>query len=412
MFGFTKKSDENSKENNPENPNPPITFSIEDAPIHTMQDDLKNLKTPTTHSQAQMPERKDIFANQSLPKKQETNPFLSSASNNFRESEKKETLQAQPTTLADKAKSITATISLPPISSERKPESPENTTFKATPSMTKDYSVFSYSWKLFFFIALLVFLLGAIGWLGFRYYEDEEIKSSVENPPVINPQVTEEKKEEEKEQNPITTPVLTYSTTNPNYLRLEDPTLDPEKTKTVLRQHKERVFAEKHILPIEFVVTDAQNKALGFENFSKILGLNFSPALMALLGENFNLFMYNDNASSKIGISIESKDDINLAKVLISEEKKLADEISPLFFTTEYRAEKDFASSEYGTVKIRYQNVISPDTLSVDYAVYKNKLLIGTTKLTLRSIIDKLNGVTIPEKGLEPEPMPTELEKN
>lgn len=423
MFGLTTKPAENQAEGEgtPLNLTQEKDFRVEDTSIHTMHDDLKNPQPPRgiTMEMKKVPskEAKD------LSPKQKSSPFLDSSTERksfntvTMESREPQAIQKKDSALITERKSFSAVAveSKEPqaiqkkdsasmkselisrkadLNSAQQKKTPEQINPRdkddkqnSTLSQKKSGRFFS-SLRLIIFFCIFIGLLLVLGWIGFNYsqnntrpFETEVINS--ENVPVEEVQ-----------------PALSYSETNPNYLRLEIETLDTEKVKTTLRSHAQKVAEENYSSPIEFIPTDAENKPLSLKAFSTLLELKFSPALMALLGDNFTLFIYNDITAPKFGLVIESRDDINLAKVLLQEEKKLADEISPIFFTSEYLTEKKFATSAYGSVNIRYQNIISPDTLSVDYAISENKLIIGTTKLTLRSILDKISSA---KKEVTPE---------
>jgi hypothetical protein len=239
------------------------------------------------------------------------------------------------------------------------------------------------------FSVLSVVLLIALTAAGFHFFNnksdppEEEIIIPIEEPtqPIVTPI-----------EKPIPTPkpTFSFSETNPNYLRVENGALIGDKIKSTMGQ----VSQEGYVPPIEFIMTDTQNKPITFKAFSELLSIKLSPLVLESLSDNFSLFVYNDLAGPKVGIAVESKNDTNLGKALAQEEAAMADEINPLFFNNNYNKAKLFNSSEYGGAKIRYQNIISPEMLSIDYSIYKNKFLIGTTKLTMRAIIDRLNNIS------------------
>jgi hypothetical protein len=109
------------------------------------------------------------------------------------------------------------------------------------------------------------------------------------------------------------------------------------------------------------------------------------------LSDKFSLFLYNDSNNVRLGLAVDSKDttEINLKKTLTQGEAALAKNIEPLFLPSEYTiANKAYNTSYYNGAEIRYLNIISPEDLSVDYTIFQDKWIIGTTKMTLRSIID------------------------
>ena len=86
---------------------------------------------------------------------------------------------------------------------------------------------------------------------------------------------------------------------------------------------------------------------------------------------------------------------------MFNEEPNLVSEISPLFLDTSFTAPKavSFNSSNYANTQIYYLNLATMQNqpLSIDYTIFNKKLIIGTSKMTLRSILDKAaTPVTMP----------------
>jgi hypothetical protein len=391
MFGLTKKDSQNQENNKTDalNLNQQKDFNIEDMPIHTMKEDLEN---PDAQHGMTMPGSAAPTPNQApFSQKQKDSPFFNLDSGNS--SGLGNTINKNPLNAVASRETNREEKSLSPFAQTKNnleaTSSINTTNYKDTPSMTKDYSVFHLNWRMVFFSTFSLILIIVLSWVGFNYSQDKNynpLKKTVKNTETKQNQPIETTPED-----PNQKPILSYSETNPNYLRMEDANLDADKMKTVLMQYMKKVSQEGYKVPVEFIVTNAQNKPIGFKAFSSLLGLKFSPALLALLGENFTLFIHDDTPAPRIGLAIESKDDINLVKVLLQEEKMLADEISPILFTNDYSKTKPFESTEYAGAKIRYQNIISPDNLSVDHSVYKNKLIIGTTKATMQALINHFN---------------------
>lgn len=204
---------------------------------------------------------------------------------------------------------------------------------------------------------------------------------------VVTPPVTDPGPE------PTPEPVVAkFSIDKPNYLNIDD-TSTPARsnTKDLLAFYASQVSQSNITTPVEFMIVDSNNNPVIFQNFAKKLNLILSPALTANLDKGFSLFIYNDSSVTNLGLAIASKDPTKLKNLMTIEEKTLAKNISPIFLTSDYTlTAKAFASSDYNSTAIRYINIISPEDLSVDYAIYNNKLVIGTTKMTLRSIIDSL----------------------
>ena len=191
-------------------------------------------------------------------------------------------------------------------------------------------------------------------------------------------------------------PVAKFSNEKPNIFTVDMSTSTTKTLRDALQNQAQDVSEEKDSFPVEFTVTGIDGQPVAFKDFAKALGITFSPALTANLADTFSLFIYNDQANTRLGIALNSKDPIALKKLVVAEEKTLAKDLSPIFLTDEYTlTPKTFASSNYTGLAIRYLNIISPEDLSVDYAISQNKLLIGTTKMTLRTIIDKITPPTV-----------------
>lgn len=193
--------------------------------------------------------------------------------------------------------------------------------------------------------------------------------------------------------------VSKFSTSGPNYLEVDINDSSPEAMKETLKSYVQEVQASGISGAAEFKIVTLEKSPISLSTFLEKMKITFSPELASSLEDDFSLYIYNDQGGPGVGLSIAAKKEADLEDVLINEEGNLPGELAPLFPIAEYTIEKNkkFNSSQYDTfsgVTIRYLNIISPESLSVDYAIYKQKLIIGTTRQTLRSIVDKLNGVT------------------
>jgi hypothetical protein len=122
---------------------------------------------------------------------------------------------------------------------------------------------------------------------------------------------------------------------------------------------------------------------------------------MSSLADNFSLYIYNDQGNIRLGLAVDSKNDVSTKARMFNEEPNLVSEISPLFLDTSFTAPKavSFNSSNYANTQIYYLNLATMQNqpLSIDYTIFNKKLIIGTSKMTLRSILDKAaTPVTMP----------------
>ncbi len=404
MFGPQKKSSTEENKNDSLNLSQKKDFDIEEMPIHTMREDLENLgKTVASHGAILPPpqEKKIIINQETLTPRQKTSPFLNLNSEDLPKSgnltnESQRILKTED--ISSKFNFNTDKETRPVFSQTRE----QKNDFEDAPLLTKTSGIFNINWRLIFFFASSLIVVAILISISYYFPKNKiELSKILQNPfsaePNISPATENPVAKEPAIEKPTEKPILSYSQTSPNYLRLEVADSDAEKIKTILQQYIQKVSQESYAMAIEFVVTDQQNAPLAFSDFANKIGLKLSSQVMENLGSNFSLFIYNDVSVTRIGLSVdmsmESKGTGKLATALLQEEETLANEISPLFFTTDYEVVKNFGSSKYAGTTVRFQNIISPDNLSVDYAVDKNKLLIGTTKLTLRAIIDRVNNI-------------------
>jgi len=390
MFGLTKKPTQNQeleKDNNL-SLNQQKNFTLEDMPIYTMREDLEN---PGAQHEMMPPKKTAQQSNQSvLSQKQKSSPFLSGDEATWN---KRRLLEEGTVEKPDSTKEINQgkiiqnekkELLFAQIGEKPMPIAPSNQ--NSVSPLPKNSNIKKYDLRLVLFYFISFLLLIALIWTGYSYLKNKTNQQAepLATDPVMQTHQTEPPKETEPAK-----PTLSYSQTNPNYLRVEDNGLILEKLKTTIEQ----ISRENYTAPIEFIITDVQNKPIDFKTFSSLAGLKLSTSLLDLLGDNFSLFIYTETAGPRIGLIIESKNSTSLEKILLQEERMLADELNPLFLEDTYDKTKLFESTDYSGAKIHYQNIISPDILSVDYAVYQNKLLFGTTRATMRAIIDRLNSL-------------------
>ena len=403
MFGQKTTPASSSTNNNPAN-----NLDIENLPIHTMAEDLEQIKNPNAFKNQPSLERKNKpIIPRNLNQKQQSSPFLQDTSDDWNNrsilNEKIETQEPiknnlYPPIQTEEQDAFPTDLDMEKIPEQRIPEiksalPEENPAFeKEISTLEEDSSSTGLNWKIVALIAISLILLFALIWSAYSYFKNKNNPEETPEESPIETTIPVSTPETTPTTAPQKTPGMTYSQDNPNYLLIGLEITDAEKIKAIINGHTQKVAQEGYKKPVEFIITDEKNAPITFKMFSDKLGLGLSPQIIDSLGDNFSFFIYNDNAVSRVGLIIDSKNDSTLSATLLQEEANLADQISPIFFTTDYKKDKLFNSSEYGGAKIRYQNIISPDTLSVDYTVLKNKLIIGTTKMTLRSIIDHLNG--------------------
>lgn len=348
-----------SEKNNPPtaniqkpNLNHTSNLKIADLPVHTMKKDLENLASNKNtvsgipvESYFKKPREEKITGTQ------KTSPFLNPENN--------------PTL--------------------------ENRIDKEIQSTAKSQSQEYGFWGRIVTIAIIAFviLVSGIGGYYFWITRQKPVEPATETP--ASPVVKE--------------PVLPFSIDKPNYLNVDLENSDSEKIKQTISQEDQKIIDSKITSPVEFIVSDLQNNPINFEEFTAKAGIILPIEITSSLNNSFSLFIFNDNGKAKIGLSVDSRDDVKLKSSLSAEESNLINDFG--FFlslsSSNYSSEsvKSFSSSSYNELEIRYLNIVSPEELSIDYTIYNNKFILGTTKLTLRSIIDYINNNQAAIKGIE-----------
>lgn len=197
----------------------------------------------------------------------------------------------------------------------------------------------------------------------------------------------------EPNENPVTiSPELeNYSLENPNVISIDiESTTDQELTELLSKKAAE-ISSLQITNPIEFVITDKNNNPISFPIFALTAKINLSQELLQNLEEKFSLYMFPDNNATKIGLAIDVKNkDIVLTKML-GEEKNLPSALSFLFLDTKPTITKEvlFKDNTFNNFSIRYFNLEENTNSSIDYTITDKQILIGTSKNTLRAIVEK-----------------------
>ncbi|MDO9231249.1 MAG: OmpH family outer membrane protein [bacterium] len=186
-----------------------------------------------------------------------------------------------------------------------------------------------------------------------------------------------------------TTSVL--SSQNSNYLQIDLTQATTENLKQTLGNYATKVLATNEIGVFEFLITDETNTPVTFQDFAETLGLKLTSAISAQIGQDFSLYIYNYGDKTRFGLLLTTLNDNLMKTALAKEEKNLPVSLSPLYPTITAPAISTFSSTTYKNHAVRYANITSADDYAIDYATIGNKLVIGTTKTTLFSSLDRLS---------------------
>jgi hypothetical protein len=334
LEGKSLNFNNSSRSNNTENNLKP-EFKVSDFPVHTMKDDLKKIDSPAA-------QEKKIESSSADGKESKNSPFLSQAG-------------------WDKK--------APKLGGEVQPG--------ARHSINKALIT-----------SIIIFIILIAGGAGYYFW------STRFNQPEDIPEVPLENSPEDTDTSSNETPVLSdFSTSQPNYLSLDIMNSDAAGIKNILRDYANKVSALNPSTPIEFLITDSTNNPVPFSTFAQKSTLNFPPDMLAQTKPEFSFFIYPDNGLMNFGLAISLKDGNQMETLFSQNEKNIARQLEPLYLPSTYTLpdNKSFSVSGYNGRTIHYLNITSPEELSVDYTIFNNQLMIGTTKATLRSILDYLD---------------------
>lgn len=240
---------------------------------------------------------------------------------------------------------------------------------------------------------IIVSLLTALALAGGGYY------FFITRAVVSDIQLPEEKQVEEEEDvvDIIPAPSLIYTVEKPNYLNLDMESVDKEVIFQKINEAFANIAVEQEGQPVEFVINDLNNNPIAFSRFAYVFELFFPEIVLSETEENFSIFLIKNADKKKVGLAVDVKDFNVFPFVMKENEGSIIRGLNNLFLGKEdiNLAGLSFKDGSYNGVSTRYVNIDSSSGESIDYAVIDNKLLIGTSQETLRSIFDKVNSATV-----------------
>ncbi len=260
--------------------------------------------------------------------------------------------------------------------------------------------------KAIMIILITLFILGAIGFGAYIFLFDNSASTNTteivntDNDPVEIPDNTEED-ELTVTEDPDTVESVDqmYSTELPNYFsfNVESPTSEDEiamELATIATNMENQDITE----PLSFIVTDSNNNPVSFHIFAMSAGITLSQDVLSELEEDFEIYAYNDAINGvRFGFVIDAKNASTLQTALLANEATL-----PMAFdiilngTGTLATNVIFNDSTYNTHPIRYFNLNATESYSVDYTINDLRWVVGSSKNTMRAIIDSLKGKEMP----------------
>lgn len=328
--------------------------TAEEAHIRTMAEDLKD--PDGSLAKASISQENYIKKNisQNLTEKQKSSPFLSTPGTpEFSQKQPMENFQKNPVLKTNEAPNIHI----------------DGNSSKGT--------------VLAIIIAFFIILIAGIGTYYFITTRETEVTEISEDPIETSEIIKDEELETGIKED--------FSETMPNYLTIDTATVDQASFKELLSKKAETIMSTGASAPIEFIVTDGQNNPISFSDFAEMTTIGLSKDLMENLNKNFSLFIFNDSSAPGIAIAIETLDTAKIKTNLLRDEPMLSSQLGAILLSEYEPSVAPFGDHKYKEQAIRYQNLISPQKLAIDYAITETQLIFATTKVTMESIIDRLS---------------------
>lgn len=229
---------------------------------------------------------------------------------------------------------------------------------------------------------LLLVLLSVVVWF-FFFRDNKEIV-------VATPVSNESESDSTASSVAISVVELPYAIDAPNYLFIDTETITQESFGELIAETGKRIVTARIAKPVEFLLTDKNNNPIAFSRFAYLMKLELPEELLASLGESFSVFLFNDGGNIRLGLSLALTDQAKGANLIAQKEKSL-----PFFFRTILFSGNTipqglvFRSGVYNIETVRFVNIDNIQHISFDFVLRPNEWLIGTSRDTLRAILDK-----------------------
>ncbi|MFA9262395.1 MAG: hypothetical protein ACEQSB_03505 [Undibacterium sp.] len=186
-------------------------------------------------------------------------------------------------------------------------------------------------------------------------------------------------------------PQKQYQADQPNILSFDTETVTPAEIKAALLQAGQGIKKDGLTGAVEFIVRDQKLNPLALSRFAYLAKIELPTSLLEILDESFSIYIFIDQDRPRAVLLAYAKDQEALSMELQKNEKSLPTAIEPLFLdmTTAPKSNLSFRDGSYLERPVRFTNVDAALGLSVDYAVRGKQWIIGTSKDSLRAVLDK-----------------------
>lgn len=182
-----------------------------------------------------------------------------------------------------------------------------------------------------------------------------------------------------------------FSLDSPNYLPLNVETVSADDIQMRIQKTGDKMKNAGITKPVEFLITDQTNTPIAFSRFVVLSGMKFPDEIVSIADEKFSLFIYEDQEMTRVGLRVSLKQGDTAGAVFKKAEANFPFAMQSMFFKKNIPPLKKvlFKEGLYRDIAVRYSNIPGTDTLSIDYAISNGFWYIGTSKDTVRGMLDQ-----------------------
>ena len=228
-------------------------------------------------------------------------------------------------------------------------------------------------------VIVLVLASGAGGW----YYLSVRTGSPTPPPASTIEAITPEVKV-------VVTAEPPYSLTMPNYLSIDTETVTTKNFRDTVKQAGDRMIAANMTAPVEFLLTDKNNNPIAFSRFAYLMTIGVKSEFLEQFDESFSLFLFPEGGKIRLGLGLVLTPTAAGDLFKVQKEGTVPFAFQTLLYDDAVTPKNViFRSGTYQGTAVRYVNIDPTSNTSFDHALRGKKWFIGTSKDTLRAILDK-----------------------
>lgn len=183
---------------------------------------------------------------------------------------------------------------------------------------------------------------------------------------------------------------LPYAQNTPNYLSIDTETVTSQDIFAAIDGAGEKILKANEGGPVEFILTDKNNNPLAFSRVAYLANISLDADLLSALDEPFSIFLYQDNGKVYRGIVLTLGKSEEASTMIAKQEATLPNAFRQLLYRgIDIPQRISFKNGSYAGLTVRYANIDTAQNYSMDYALRNKQWYIGTSKNTLRALLDK-----------------------